>query len=263
MTLQRAKAAEYGDLQMTSRSPSPSPILLASDFPIFRESLKAYFAKSDVEVVACANDGTEVLPLVATFQPRLVLLDLNIAWKGVCDLMDQLHSSSAARTLVMTDGIDNGRVIEALQHGAHGVVPRRTTPEMLLKSVHTVLDGDFWVSRSILTDLIYLFRRISSTPNGRTMLGPIPASSDRPALHASVDADAQAVSSSLTRRERQIIETVVDGQTNRDIAATLGISEYTVKHHLTNIFDKLGVYNRVELVLYAINTGLCHKPAGR
>src|SRR6185436_15942500 len=61
----------------------------------------------------------------------------------------------------------------------------------------------------------------------------------------------------LTRREVQIIGALVDGQTNNDIATTFGISEYTVKHHLTNIYDKLGVYNRVELVLFAINRGLC------
>ena len=61
----------------------------------------------------------------------------------------------------------------------------------------------------------------------------------------------------LTRREVQIIGALVDGQTNKDIATTFGISEYTVKHHLTNIYDKLGVYNRVELVLFAINRGLC------
>jgi DNA-binding NarL/FixJ family response regulator len=247
---------------------SVSQILLASDFPMLRESLKAHFgAASDVEIVACANTQSEVLPLVTSLQPKLLLLDLNIAWEDVCDLLDKIPSGST-RTLVMADCLDNGRIIEALQHGAYGVVPRRVTPDLLIKSIHTVMAGDFWVSRGIFSDLIHLFRRIASTPKGRHIFEPVsertdepqptPAEGSRPATGADSDS-----SFGLTRRERQIIDVVVEGQTNKDIAATLGISEYTVKHHLTNIFDKLGVYNRVELVLYAINNGLSHRPMGR
>jgi DNA-binding NarL/FixJ family response regulator len=247
-----------------------SQILLVSDFPMLRESLQAQFGSaSNVEVVGCANDQTDVLPLVETLQPELVLLDLNIAWQGVCDLLDEIHSISSARTLVMVDSLSNDRVIQALQHGAHGVVPRRTTPGLLIKSIQTVLAGEFWVGRGVVADLIHLFRKIASTPNGRTMLDAVAGGIDgntaqgSPGRQATLaGSDEQAAPFGLTRRELQIIEVVVDGQTNKDIAATLGISEYTVKHHLTSIFDKLGVYNRVELVLYAINGGLFQRPIG-
>jgi DNA-binding NarL/FixJ family response regulator len=247
---------------------SVSQILLASDFPMLRVSLKAHFgASSDVEVVACANTQSEVLPLVSSLQPKLVLLDLNIPWEDVCELLDKIPCGST-RTLVMADSLDNGRIIEALQHGAYGVVPRRTTPELLVKSIHTVMAGDFWVSRGIFTDLIHLFRRIASTPKGRQIFEPVTDRTDEQTAQADRAAACAAgkeaeTSYGLTRRERQIVDVVVEGQTNKDIAATLGISEYTVKHHLTNIFDKLGVYNRVELVLYAINNGLSHRPVGR
>jgi DNA-binding NarL/FixJ family response regulator len=245
-----------------------SPILLASDFPMLRDSLQVHFdGASNVEVVGCASGPSEVLPLVASLQPALVVIDLNITWKSVCDLLDAIHSASPARTLVMADELDNDHIIEALQHGAHGVIPRRTMPELLIKSIQTVLEGDFWISRSVVTDVIQLLQKIASTPGGRTMLdgiaGRIQRRSARPSDQQTVYTDVQGVTFGLTRRERQIIEVVVDGQTNRDIAATLGISEYTVKHHLTNIFDKLGVYNRVELVLYAINCGLCQRPIGQ
>src|SRR5262249_13060047 len=72
--------------------------------------------------------------------------------------------------------------------------------------------------------------------------------------------DADVARYGLTRREVQIIGALVDGQTNKDIAGTLRNSVYTVKHHLTNIYDKLGVYNRVQLVLFAMNHGLCPAP---
>src|SRR5437773_5822428 len=78
---------------------------------------------------------------------------------------------------------------------------------------------------------------------------------------AQIKSEAEIARLGLTRREMQVIGALVDGQTNKDIAATFNISEYTVKHHLTNIYDKLGVYNRVELVLFAINRGLCVSPA--
>jgi DNA-binding NarL/FixJ family response regulator len=162
--------------------------------------------------------------------------------------LDQVHTLGNVRSLIMSDVLDNSRVLEILGHGAHGVVPRRTTQELLKKSIQTVLDGGFWISRSIVSDLVQFIRES--------------ASSKRPRM-----ADVKTESSEgaiarlgLTRREVQIIGALVDGQTNKDIASTFSISEYTVKHHLTNIYDKLGVYNRVELVLFTINHGLCASP---
>jgi DNA-binding NarL/FixJ family response regulator len=241
---------------------------LASDFPILRDSLKSHFtASSGVEVVACANSQSEVLPLLSSLEPAVLLLDLNIPWEDVCELLDRIPSDKT-RTLVMADSLDHGRIIEALQHGAYGIVPRRTTPELLVKSIHTVMAGDFWVSRGIFTDLIHLFRRIASTPKGKHILDPAsdrkePQAGQQEVAEAQQPAAAEESSFGLTRRERQIIDVVVEGQTNKDIASTLGISEYTVKHHLTNIFDKVGVYNRVELVLFAMNHGLSHRPGAR
>ena len=238
----------------------PLPILLASDFPIFRDSLKAHFDKTtDIQVVACANDRDQVIPLLEQSQPKLVVLDLNIEWDVLCPLLDEIHAKSSTRSLIMSDVLDSSRVIEVLRHGAHGVVPRRTTPELLTKSIHTVLEGGFWVSRAMVTDFVHLIRESAYSKRQKSIDSDgdaIPAGS--PATLVSTSAsEAEIARLGLTRRELQIIGALVDGQTNKDIAATFGISEYTVKHHLTNIYDKLGVYNRVELVLFAINHKLC------
>lgn len=241
---------------------SSLPILLASDFPILRDSLKSHFEQvAGIEVVGCASNEAEVLSLLQTLDPKLVVLDLNIEWVALCSLLDRIHATRSVRSLIMSDVLDSSRVIEVLRHGAHGVVPRRTTQELLTKSIYTVLEGGFWVSRAMVADFVHIIRESAtvgkrskaSGPGGETEVAMGPTT----VVHAAGASEVEIARLGLTRREVQIIGALVDGQTNKDIAATFGISEYTVKHHLTNIYDKLGVYNRVELVLFAINRGLC------
>lgn len=245
---------------MTQNS-SSLPILLASDFPILRDSLKSHFDQvSGVEVVGCASNETEVVSLLQTLDPKLVVLDLNMEWQALCSLLDQIHTSSSARSLVMSDSLDSSRVIEVLRHGAHGVVPRRTTQELLTKSIYTVLEGGFWVSRAMVADFVHIIRESGMAKRARIADYEgegAEGGTGATVVQASGASEVEIARLGLTRREVQIIGALVDGQTNKDIATTFGISEYTVKHHLTNIYDKLGVYNRVELVLFAINRGLC------
>jgi DNA-binding NarL/FixJ family response regulator len=235
------------------------PILLASDFPILRDSLKSHFEQvSGVEVVGCASNETEVVSLLQSLAPKLVVLDLNMEWDALCALLDQIHGTRSVRSLIMSDVLDSNRVIEVLRHGAHGVVPRRTTQELLTKSIYTVLEGGFWVSRAMVADFVHIIRE-----SGVAKRSKLEGESDEvltgggSLVQSSGASEVEIARLGLTRREVQIIGALVDGQTNKDIAQTFGISEYTVKHHLTNIYDKLGVYNRVELVLFAINRGLC------
>jgi len=244
---------------VTQNSPS-LPILLASDFPILRDSLKSHFDQvSGVEVVGCASNETEVVSLLQTLDPKLVVLDLNMDWQALCSLLDQIHTTSSARSLIMSDSLDSSRVIEVLRHGAHGVVPRRTTQELLTKSIYTVLEGGFWVSRAMVADFVHIIRESGIAKRSKMSEFEIDGEGGAAAtvVQSSGASEVEIARLGLTKREVQIIGALVDGQTNKDIAATFGISEYTVKHHLTNIYDKLGVYNRVELVLFAINRGLC------
>jgi len=237
-----------------------SPILLASDFPILRDSLKVHFEKaSELELVACANNQEEVIPLVDSCKPKLVLLDLNIDLDDLCSLLDKIHEKSEARSLIMSDDLESDRVMKVLRHGANGVVPRRTSPELFTKSITTVLAGHFWVSRAMITDFVYQIRKNTGAEVQKASVtqaekvGAIPtANAVSPRME-----EVETYRFGLTRREAQIVGALVDGQTNKDIAGTFGISECTVKHHLTNVYDKLGVYNRVELVLFAMNHGLC------
>jgi len=242
-------------------SNSSGPVILASDFPIFRDSLKTYLKQeTDIDIVGCANSEQEVIPLLQSLQPKLVVLDLNLEWEALCALLHQIHTTSSVRSLVMSDALDSSRVTQLILHGAHGVVPSRTTRELLAKSIHTVLAGSFWVSRATVTDFVALIRESASGMRVKMADAKIEPG-DIATGSAQIKSEAEIARLGLTRREIQVIGALVDGQTNKDIAATFNISEYTVKHHLTNIYDKLGVYNRVELVLFAINRGLCVSPA--
>jgi two-component system, NarL family, nitrate/nitrite response regulator NarL len=236
-------------------SNSSLPILLASDFPILRDSLKSHFEQvAGIEVVGCASSESEVISLLKSLEPKLVVLDLNMEWEKLCALLDQIHMTRPVRSLVMSDVLDSSRVIEVLRHGAHGVVPRRTTQELLTKSIYTVLEGGFWVSRAMVADFVHIIREGGALER-RSKEGE--DGTGATVIQSAGASEVEIARLGLTRREVQIIGALVDGQTNKDIATTFGISEYTVKHHLTNIYDKLGVYNRVELVLFAINRGLC------
>jgi two-component system, NarL family, nitrate/nitrite response regulator NarL len=244
--------AGYKEVATLKHDTARSPILLASDFPILRDSLKVHFEKaSELELVACANSQEEVIPLVDSCKPKLVLLDLNIDLDDLCSLLDKIHEKNEARSLIMSDDLESDRVMKVLRHGANGVVPRRTSPELFSKSITTVLAGHFWVSRAMISDFVNQIRKNA----GAEVQEPSVTQAEK-AVAARME-EAEASRFGLTRREVQIIGALVDGQTNKDIAGTLGISEATVKHHLTNVYDKLGVYNRVELVLFAVNHGLC------
>lgn len=251
----------YKEVATLKRDTARSPILLASDFPILRDSLKVHFEKaSELELVACANNLEEVIPLVDSCKPKLVLLDLNIDLDDLCSLLDKIHEKNEARSLIMSDDLESDLVMKVLRHGANGVVPRRTSSELFTKSITTVLAGHFWVSRALITDFVQQIRKNAGAEAQQPSVTPaetigvvVPTAN---AISPRIE-EAETYRFGLTRREVQIIGALADGQTNKDIAGTLGISEATVKHHLTNVYDKLGVYNRVELVLFAVNHGLC------
>jgi DNA-binding NarL/FixJ family response regulator len=119
-------------------------------------------------------------------------------------------------------------MVEALQLGARGLVLKHSATALLHKCIRAVVAGEYWFGHDRLPDLIDALRQLRDVP-------------------------VQPPAQRLTRREIQVVAAVVSGATNRDISTELGLSEQTVKNHLSNIFDKVGVSNRLELALYAIH----------
>jgi two-component system nitrate/nitrite response regulator NarL len=219
-------------------------IVVADDHPIFREGLiKLLQTRPDLEIVGAATDGDEALPLVKQVQPDVLLLDLAMPrMTGLVALRELKGMQTATRIVLLTAAIERPDIVTALQIGAQAVILKESASDVLYKCIQAVMNGQYWLGRKPVATLSAALREAS-------VAYPEPA-----AKHFG-----------LTPREREIIGVILDGCSNGDIAAKFSISEKTVKHHLTNIFDKVGVSNRLELALFAlhhkIDTGTPQPPA--
>lgn len=210
----------------------PIRIVIADDHPIVRDGLRKLLeTEADFAVAGQAADGREAVKLVEELKPDILLLDLAMPRLPGLEVLRSLSgSASSTRTILLTAAIEKEQIVEALQVGARGVVMKESATQMLFKSIRTVMAGQYWVGRGEVSDLVQALR---------SLLAAGPAAADK--------------SFGLTRRELEIVATIVAGYTNKEIAKRFLLSEDTVKHHLTHIFDKLGVSSRLELAMFAVN----------
>ena len=211
----------------------PVRIGIPDDHPLFRDGLRRLLeARSDFKVVGAAGSGSEAVQLVADLSPDVLLLDLSMPDMSGIDVLRVLDlPRSNVRVVLLTASADSEQILEALRLGARGVVLKESATTMLYKCIDVVMEGKYWLGHDHMPTLVSAFRQASGT-------------------------EAPSPADTLTTSEMRIITVVVEGATNRDVAAQLGLSEQTVKNHLRHIFDKLGVSNRLELALFAIHNRL-------
>jgi two-component system, NarL family, nitrate/nitrite response regulator NarL len=211
-------------------------IVIADDHPIFRDGLRRLLeAEPDLKVLGEASDGAEAVRLARQLKPDILLLDLAMPkHPGLEALKDLSTSPTPVRVILLTAAAEKSQIVEALQLGARGVVLKDSATQLLLKAIHTVMSGEYWVGRESVSNLVQYLRTL------------VQSSSD----------EARQKKFGLTPREIEIVSAVVAGYSNKEIAEYFKISEDTVKHHLSNIFDKLGVSTRLELALFAVNQSL-------
>lgn len=192
-----------------------------------------------IKVVAMASSQQEALEIIAREPADLIILDLELGGMSALSFIPQLRETAkAARVLVLTGSRDSETHKRAAQLGAMGVVLKDDAADLLLKAIEKVYLGEAWLDRLTLGNLIW---QISSQ--------------DKEAI----DPQRKKISS-LTERERQVIALIAEGLKNKQIAERLFISPTTVTHHLSSIYSKLGVTDRLELLVYAFANKLAKMP---
>jgi len=213
-------------------SPMTFRIVLADDHPIVLHGLRQLFERQeDFTVVGCCPDGAAALAAVRAERPDVLVLDLRMPGRSGLDVLRTLSAEGVpCHSVLLTAAVRDEEVVEAVKCGAKGIVLKESSADTLLDCVRRVARGESWIERETVTRA---FKRVveRGSPSG--------------------NADE-----TLTPREVEMVRMVAQGLRNKVIAERLSISEGTVKVHLHNIYEKLGVDGRLELVLCAQQKGL-------
>ncbi|HVW86566.1 MAG TPA: response regulator transcription factor [Bryobacteraceae bacterium] len=242
------KASSYAVPGFTEREPSSGgggaasiSLLIAEESSLFRDGLANLLAsQQDFRVTGVADSAASAVEQIRASRPDIILL----GWPASSASSQRIFASiqdgkKCTRVIMLTDGDAKEDFVEAVKHGCCGIVPKQTSTELLLKSIRKVYAGEFWLDRLTTAEII---RRLAKRSNG--------------ANGASSRLGVRDQSGALSQREREIVVLVAQGYKNKEMAERMFISEQTVKNHLHNIFDKLGVSDRLELALYAIHHNL-------
>jgi DNA-binding NarL/FixJ family response regulator len=204
-------------------------VVLVDDHPIVLHGLQQLFSRqTDFEVVRCCRDGASALEAVRMERPDVLVLDLRMPVQSGLDVLRAIADERLkCRSVLLTAAVRPDEVVEAMKLGAMGLVLKESMPEALVDCVRRVHKGEQWIER----DAVSRTSRTLDRPAGRN-------------------------SETLTPRELDIVRMVAQGLRNRVIAQKLSFSEGTVKVHLHNIYEKLGVDGRLELVLCSQERGI-------
>lgn len=217
-------------------------ILIVDDHAVVRSGLRTILeTESDIEVVGEAGDGHAALELAQELLPDVVLMDINMGdWDGVTATRRVRNYVPSARVIVLTNYDEDDLVFSSIRAGASGYLLKEVTAQQLTNSIRTVADGFSLIYPSVARRVLDEFGQLRQ--------------------NAPADTD---VYSDLTPREREVLRLVASGRANKEIGAQLGISERTVKTHISNIFSKLELTDRTQAALFVHNRGLLEKDSAR
>jgi DNA-binding NarL/FixJ family response regulator len=205
----------------------PISLVLADSHPILIEGLRQVFLKEeDFAVLASCADGEQALAAVGAHHPDVLVMDLRLPGKdGPAVLREMAHAHPATRVVLLTAALDEDQLLEAVRLGVSGIILKEMPAHLLVKCVQKVHAGGQWL------ELNAVFRALDKVIKR--------------------DAGTREVTAALTPRELEIVRMVVKGTPTKEIAEQLFVAEGTIKIHLHNIYEKLGVNGRVQLMVYA------------
>jgi len=218
-------------------------VLVVDEQNLFRDGIENLLtAQPDMTVVGCSDTTSGAVEQIRKSHPDICLLGWPASSANSQKIFHAIQDSKVpTRVIILANDDLKEDFFEAVRQGCSGVVPKQTSTELLLKSIRKVQAGELWLDRKTTADVI---RRLSKK-------GTTPA-----AAAAGARLGIREQGAALSTREREIVVLVAQGFKNKEMAERMFISEQTVKNHLHNIFDKLGVSDRLELALYAIHHNL-------
>jgi DNA-binding NarL/FixJ family response regulator len=204
-------------------------VVVAAEHALFGDGLGTLLKSSRrFLVVHNTSDGFEALERTQELKPDVLVLDLAVFPEGA--LTPEMASSiSPTALVVLTTSLNRTAIQMLIEFGARGVILKNSDAGLLVRGIRSVVAGKYWVGREPVTDFPQALYQLGARRPQRTF--------------------------GLTARESEIVVAVAAAYTNKDIARLFAISETTVKHHLTNIFDKIGVSTRLELAMFAVSHG--------
>jgi RNA polymerase sigma factor (sigma-70 family) len=216
-------------------------VLIADDDDLMRAGLVELLgADPEIEIIGQASTGRQAVERARQLAPDVVLMDVRMPdLDGIGATRELARTAPAARVLILTTFEQDDYVFGALRAGASGFLLKRARPEELIAAVHTIAAGEALLSPSVTRRVI-----------DRMAQQPTPQLADQAKLDA------------LTPREREVLQLIARGLSNREIAAALTVEESTVRTHVKRILTKLDLRDRVQAVIFAYETGL-NRPAVR
>jgi two-component system nitrate/nitrite response regulator NarL len=232
--------------KMETQTTPPVKVLVVDDHTLFRKGIIHLLQqRSGIEVVGEAKDGREGIALAKQLLPDIILMDVQMPECNGIQATEAIHQDLPdVRIIMLTVSEQDEDLFSAIKAGARGYLLKSIEPDHLLKSIDLLMKGEAVIPHTMASKLLTEFSAISKKP--------------APAADSSGDYQP------LTKREKDILQTLAGGATNKEIGTALNISEHTVKIHLKNILKKLHMNNRIQAAVYAHQQGLvAAAPAGR